>query len=243
MPAPTPMPTPTPGSTANDLPCDVQTVLAARCWSCHGPTPAAGVRSLTNVATMKTTSTLDPSKTVAEMAVLRMQSDTAPMPPAPAVRPPPADVTVIAHWIGAGYPAGTSCGPVCTSGKTWSGKKGPEMNPGKACIDCHSRDEGPRFSIAGTVYPTLHEPDLCIGADGVDGAQVTITGADGRTLTLTPNASGNFYSTATVALPFSAKVVYMGRERAMTATQTSGDCNGCHTQDGATGAPGRIMLP
>ena len=68
--------------------------------------------------------------------------------------------------------------------------------PGAACIQCHGRREGPRFSIAGTVYPTLHEPDLCYGADGIGGAQVKITGANGQTLT--PNATGNFYSTATV---------------------------------------------
>jgi preprotein translocase subunit SecF len=38
------------------------------------------------------------------------------------------------------------------------------------------------------------------------------------------------------------------RMRKMTTPQTSGDCNGCHTQDGAsltggTPAPGRITLP
>ena len=43
--------------------------------------------------------------------------------------------------------------------------------------------------------------------------------------------------------PFKAKVTYMGRERAMAATQTSGDCNACHTQNGANSAPGRILLP
>jgi predicted CXXCH cytochrome family protein len=25
--------------------------------------------------------------------------------------------------------------------------------------------------------------------------------------------------------------------------QTTGDCNSCHTQSGANGAPGRILLP
>jgi hypothetical protein len=29
----------------------------------------------------------------------------------------------------------------------------------------------------------------------------------------------------------------------MTAEQTSGDCNGCHTPAGADGAPGRIVFP
>jgi hypothetical protein len=35
----------------------------------------------------------------------------------------------------------------------------------------------------------------------------------------------------------------MGRERIMSAGQTNGDCNSCHTQNGAMSAPGRIMLP
>jgi hypothetical protein len=43
--------------------------------------------------------------------------------------------------------------------------------------------------------------------------------------------------------PYKAKVTYMGRERAMVAAQTSGDCNSCHTQNGANSAPGRILLP
>jgi len=44
-------------------------------------------------------------------------------------------------------------------------------------------------------------------------------------------------------MPFKAKVTYMGRERAMNAAQTSGDCNACHTQNGTNSAPGRILLP
>jgi hypothetical protein len=133
--------------------------------------------------------------------------------------------------------------PTCTSGTTWRGDKGPMMNPGRACIDCHSQDEGPDFTIAGTIYPTAHEPDLCYGADGADGSQVVITGADGRVITLTPNGSGNFSYEGAVTLPFRAKVVYMGRERVMAAPQTSGDCNSCHTQTGAMNAPGRVLLP
>jgi hypothetical protein len=113
-----------------------------------------------------------------------------------------------------------------------------------ACNDCHTRGgEGPRFSIAGTVYPTVHEPDLCNGAPSSSGAQVVITGADGQVLTLAPNRAGNFYSEMAVAGPYQAKIVTASGERAMTAQQTSGDCNSCHTQAGANGAPGRIMLP
>jgi hypothetical protein len=126
---------------------------------------------------------------------------------------------------------------------TWRGDKGPMMNPGRACIDCHSQDEGPHLTIAGTIYPTAHEPDLCYGADGANGAEVVITGADGRVITLIPNGTGNFSYAGAVAFPFHAKVVYMGRERVMAAAQTSGDCNICHTQAGAMSAPGRILLP
>jgi mono/diheme cytochrome c family protein len=72
---------------------------------------------------------------------------------------------------------------------------------------------------------------------------VVITAADGKIVTLTPNAAGNFYYQGAVATPFRARVTYMGRERAMGQAQTNGDCNSCHTQNGANQAPGRILLP
>lgn len=134
--------------------------------------------------------------------------------------------------------------PTCTSGMTWRDGKGPMMNPGQPCIDCHRREgDAPNFTIAGTIYPTAHEPDLCYGTGGINGLEVVITGADGRVVTLTPNDSGNFSYEGAVMLPFHAKVVYLGRERVMAAPQTSGDCNLCHTQTGAMSAPGRILLP
>jgi hypothetical protein len=133
----------------------------------------------------------------------------------------------------------------CTSGMMWTkGNHGSaEMNPGLACIACHTTMNGPDLTIAGTLYPTGHEPDLCFGADGAGGARVVITGSDGQTFTLTPVPSGDFHLGSRVATPFTAKVTYKGRERAMTTAQTSGDCNSCHTQSGANGAPGRITLP
>jgi hypothetical protein len=238
--------------TASDLPCDVQTALSTRCWSCHGPTPMVGAPSLTTVAAFMAPSRIMPSQTEGQVAVSRMQSTSIPMPPAPNSPATSAEITTISNWVAAGYPSGTGCGApasVCTSMVTWTrGNDGSgDMNPGMACNDCHARNGGveapPIFSIAGTVYPTAHEPDLCYGANSSSGAQVVITGADGRTLTLSPNAAGNFYSEMNVALPFSAKVVTAAGTRAMVATQTSGDCNTCHTQDGANMAPGRIMLP
>jgi hypothetical protein len=137
--------------------------------------------------------------------------------------------------------------PTCTSKTYWSGGEGgPTMNPGLACISCHrDQREAPSFTIAGTLYPTAHEPDRCNGAGAAasGAARVVITGADGNSITLTPNTAGNFYYQGAVATPFRARVTYMGRERDMGQAQTSGDCNSCHTQNGANQAPGRIVLP
>ncbi|HUJ58624.1 MAG TPA: hypothetical protein VLX92_09030 [Kofleriaceae bacterium] len=136
--------------------------------------------------------------------------------------------------------------PTCTSGSYWSGGNdgSTRMHPGEACIACHTArtggDDAPAFTIAGTVYPTGHEPDDCNGATG---ATIVITDANGAMFSLTPNSAGNFTSTKAVALPIHAKVVVGTTERAMAAAQTSGDCNSCHTQDGANAAPGRITLP
>jgi hypothetical protein len=119
------------------------------------------------------------------------------------------------------------------------------MQPGMACIDCHMKSggEAPLFALGGTVYPSAHEPDACNGGPLAAMALVVITGADGKSVTLTPNTAGNFSYQGALAKPYKAKVTSMGRERAMIAAQTSGDCNACHTVAGAMMAPGRIMLP
>ena len=126
------------------------------------------------------------------------------------------------------------------------------MNPGLSCLTCHAgggggggedEDEAPFYALAGTVYPTAHEPNLCYGANGSNGAKIVITDAASRTITLTPNASGNFFYDGPITFPFHAKVTYQGRERIMVAAQSNGSCNSCHTQNGANGAPGRILLP
>jgi hypothetical protein len=207
-----------------------------------------GLPALTSTAAFTAMSKTQPSMTIGAVALSRMQSTTSPMPPVPNAPATASEITTLSNWIAAGYPSGAGCGgPICTSGKTWTGgdRGSGDMNPGVACIGCHASTlgEAPTFSIAGTIYPTVNEPDLCYGAPQTAGAQVVITGADGRTLTLSPNGAGNFYSETAVKTPYSAKVVTAAGERAMTATQTSGDCNSCHTQTGANNAPGRIMLP
>jgi hypothetical protein len=142
--------------------------------------------------------------------------------------------------------------PLCTSGVTRSinESEGPAMGPGRACVGCHAdsnlasgEGDAPIFAFAGTVYPSAHEPDDCVGS-GSEGAEIEITDAQGRVFTETVNASGNFYEDSPAfEYPYQAKIRFQGRERVMGSAQMIGDCNGCHTQKGATSAPGRILLP
>jgi len=124
------------------------------------------------------------------------------------------------------------------------------MDPGRACIDCHARSnaesgeqDAPPFAFAGTIYPGEHEPDQCV-ASASEGAVVEVTDATGAVTRATANGVGNFYlEVDSLQYPLTARVLFQGRERSMLEAQTTGDCNGCHTQDGAQSAPGRIVLP
>ena len=134
--------------------------------------------------------------------------------------------------------------PACITDRMWTGgnRESPLMHPGGECIDCHTRLDGPPFDIAGTVYAGFHQVLDC---NGESGATVVITDANGQVFTLTSNSAGNFYLPVGRGLqtPYTAKVVVDGVERVMFSPQTNGDCNSCHTQDGANGAPGRVHIP
>lgn len=256
--------------------CDVLALLRQKCQSCHSnpPSPRSVPMSLVSYADLVAPAVGDPSLSTVEMCIQRMQDASSPMPPAPATAATAADIRVLQAWIDAGEPStcdGGSAGaagttgsagsgtvapdpyataPVCTSMQYWTGgnHESPDMHPGGACINCHTSGggEGPRFTFAGTVFPSAHEPDDCNGSNGSTAmTQVVVTDANGSTFTMSVNAVGNFSSTARAApvMPYTAKVVSGGNERVMSAKQTAGDCNSCHTQDGANDAPGRIMAP
>ncbi len=243
------------GAAPSGLPCDVAQLLSTHCTSCHTDPPVSGPMGLMSYADLTASAPSDATKTVAQVALARMQDATKPMPPAPASPVSAAEITAFQAWVTAGAPQGTCATsggganpydtPVtCSSNTQWTrGDRGSSsMHPGGACISCHagSGGEAPAYAIAGTVYPTAHEPTDCNGAGGTT---VVIVDAAGQTLNLTTNAAGNFYSNARLTLPYHAKIVSNGKERAMVASQTSGDCNSCHTVSGANGAPGRLMLP
>jgi hypothetical protein len=200
----------------------------------------------------------DPTTSAGVLALARMQSVARPMPPPPAAPATPSEIASVQTWVSAGMPGGScvDAGPVpdagnpfgsppmCTSGRIAAGPEGPNMDPGQACIACHATNEGPDFIVAGTVFPTAHEPNNCTStAPAAAGATVVIVDANNRTFALTVNSVGNFYSSSAIVKPYRAKVVVGANERVMAVAQTSGDCNGCHTQSGANSAPGRILMP
>lgn len=151
--------------------------------------------------------------------------------------PPPAD---------AGFVEILDAGP-CSSGRFWSYglTPSPEMKPGSRCITCHRTTEGaPRFLIAGTVHGALDDADDCYGVPGV---VVRIEAQDGGVVETTTNAAGNFYVPVDggprLRPPYTARLLYEGRERPMIEAQDMFDCTTCHTARGGGGAPGRIIAP
>lgn len=250
------------GAALAGLPCDVAQLLATHCMACHGASSPSSGTSLSSLAALREPSKRDPSKSEAALALERMKAGT--MPPAGVPAPDAAAIAAFETWVGQGLPAG-SCGGaadggaggdtgpdpfagahVCTSGSFYDGNEpGSTMEPGNACTSCHaaSGDDGlPRYTIAGTVYPTGHEPARC-NAAGVAGAQVVIVDKSGARRTYSVNSVGNFAGLDAIAMPFTARVELASRARAMATPQNTGDCNACHTEDGANGAPGRIVIP
>lgn len=245
-----------PGASTSGLPCDLATVLANKCTPCHGAVLAGGApNALLARADLVVPSRTNPTISMAELSIQRMQETAKPMPPNGSITA--EEIAVFQAWVSAGMPEGVCDTPiasssadyntptVCTSGTSWTrGDHGSSsMHPGKACAACHSKErEGPRYAFAGTIYPTAHEPDDCNGYSDRD-VSVIITGADGTSITLAPNAVGNFATRKTVPLPYTVKLVRGDAVREMLTPQRSGDCNTCHTLSGTEKAPGRIMAP
>lgn len=137
----------------------------------------------------------------------------------------------------------TSSNSACSSGMAWNGgNKGSEfMNPGMDCVGCHQANQAPKLAVAGTVYTSGTDLDLCTGNAG---AVIEITDANKVVTNFTSNQLGNFYGrNNTFAMPYTARITLNGKERKMLSPQTSVACNSCHTASGLNGAPGRILLP
>ena len=244
---------------STDMPCEAANVLAAYCVGCHSAPPTNGApQALNSLATLQAVSPGYPGQSNGQRAVVRMANTASPMPPNPNPSVPTAEQTAFAGWVSAGMPGGScstvvdagtvavdpvfSAAQTCTSNQYWTGGEDSSMRPGEACIACHSSNEGPRFTVAGTVYASGHEYDDC-DSPAAKGAVVVVTDSKGTSASFTANGVGNFSGNASLVFPITAVVDFGGKSRAMTTAVPSGDCNSCHTLTGANNAPGRVALP
>ncbi|HEY8077404.1 MAG TPA: hypothetical protein VIF62_24930 [Labilithrix sp.] len=200
------------------------------------------------------TSETDPAPGAAPGSPGAVPGSPGAVPGSPGAPPPPPSTIEDGGADGDpsdGVDAAIYATPVqCTSGATGGAGNDALMQPGSACRTCHvlgGSASGKTWDIAGTVYPTAHEPDNCNGAVP-SGVTIVITDANGAQTSLPVNGVGNFYHAdlfgfGKIPTPYTAKVVSGGKVRAMLTPQTEGDCNSCHTVSGTMLAPGRIMLP
>ncbi len=70
------------GASVTGLPCEVATVLADKCTSCHSSPPAGGAPfPLVSYEDLTKESPSYPGQTIAQRSVARMQDTASPMPP------------------------------------------------------------------------------------------------------------------------------------------------------------------
>ncbi len=130
----TPLPTGTAPTTKNGLPCDVDSVLAKNCRSCHGDTPSFGApMPLTSYETLVAPSKADPQKRMIDLVLKRIRDDAAPMPQAPNPRLSAADMATMDAWANAGAPRSeAACGGGTDSGTVAPLDCKPDMKIGPA---------------------------------------------------------------------------------------------------------------
>lgn len=248
------------GPDAGPLPCDIAEMVGAKCGRCHG-TPLQGYAPYAFRTRLDLIRPVDASGTTrAQRGLDRVRNDAAPMPPLGYVGFTPQELARFAAWVDAGAPQGTNTAchfvdagvapTTCETSTFWAGGNdaSEEMNPGLACRQCHI-DMRPSvaFEFSGTVYREAHAKDTCnAGLDA--GVTIQIIDKNGQVaLSMTPyDLSGNFRSdgvTSGVALPYTVRLNANGKTARMLTPQMSGDCNSCHTEQGTSGAVGRITHP
>jgi hypothetical protein len=118
-------------------------------------------------------------------------------------------------------------------------EESPMMKPGQDCLTCHGSGGEARWHAAGTVYADAR----AAAGDGVQGAEVVITDAKGRRISLTTNGAGNFYTAETLVFPASVEVRRNGKASKMPTEVPQGSCNSCHVGAADGTGTGRIYAP
>jgi hypothetical protein len=96
--------------------------------------------------------------------------------------------------------------------------QGPMMDPFQDCLRCHTGGHARRWTVAGTWRR---------------GASVTVVDQNGKSVTMTGNEAGNFYTAEALTFPLTAAV----DGAPMPAPLTYGGCNVCHHAETVTVGP------
>ena len=168
-------PTSLDGGASSDLPCDVQALITAQCASCHSDPPSPGPMPLVTRAFLMMPAESDPTKTVAQVALERMQSATRPMPPTGPLAA--TDIAAFSAWVGAGTPAATCAAdpevdaspraaiPECVFASDCPGSL--VCRSGRCDVQCVAdKDCTPTWTCVSTLCVS---PDADGGASGADG--------------------------------------------------------------------------
>lgn len=118
-----------------------------------------------------------------------------------------------------------SPGATCDVTEAPWGEGGADMLPGTDCLACHvdgGRAADAPLTAAGTVFAAEDCPDV------VEGATVTLTDAQGVTITLTTGPTGNFSTDVALTPPLSVRVETPAGAREMGMAAPSGACGSCH---------------
>ncbi len=120
--------------------------------------------------------------------------------------------------------------------------RGPQMEPGSDCMECHGPGAHYAWTAAGTVYPARNSPD----DQGRGHVYIELTDADGKTVSMESNPAGNFYTSEPLRFPLTASA-RRGEVRYLMATpvpaQSLGSCNSCHNLSPTSEPGGRIIGP
>lgn len=105
---------------------------------------------------------------------------------------------------------------------------GPTMRPGENCLGCH------KFTAAGTVFSSAQAG----ASEGVNGVTVTLVDSNQKTVTMTSNSAGNFYTNDSISWPANITLALGSRTASMVGASV-GACASCHSTSGQ----GRVYLP
>jgi hypothetical protein len=148
------------GDGLNDLPCGVVQALASNCQKCHASEPVFGApMPLVSHADLQKPSKSNPSLTVAQASVKRLNDAAAPMPPGANITA--TERTLLVDYLSNGKAPPAPADGTCTVTQTRSDEylhTGVTAAPGETCYDFvnhggQTRDDKSKYNvIAGEHY-------------------------------------------------------------------------------------------